>query len=493
MSPTTPADDETRRLLHRTIAAVRDDMATLSFNTAIARLDRAEQPPHPGRARASGARRARSCEPLVLMLAPLAPHVAEELWARLGHADTLAYETFPTADPALLVDDTVEVPVQVNGKVRARVDGGGRRRRRRARGRGARRRRGSPRCSTARRSARSSSSPAGSSTSSSAEPRSWRSARGSTPEAQVRVRARRRASTPRGPASSSCRVLTPGVAAMTLGRWILVRRGHEPTSGCIAHELVHVEQWRDARRGPVPARRTSATTARPRAPGSATGPRTVPSRSRPRRGCAAAGSPDRSAAQVGLLPSGRFPERFLPSCSARPEEAMSPPEIHPPRPGPHGRPSSSSSSATGGPIHACASARCSLRRRASPASSGTRPAAPRPPRSAAPHRRRPIAPPRAASVTTTRAAGAGARRRRRRPAGSGAGRAPAPGWPTRSRPRAARCPEADLDRLNLAAKVADGQRILVERVGAPATRSTSAAARRDPVTPPAAPTADGAA
>ena len=60
-------------------------------------------------------------EALVLMVAPLAPHVAEELWQRLGHGDTLMYEPFPTADPALLVEDTVEVPVQVNGKVRARV------------------------------------------------------------------------------------------------------------------------------------------------------------------------------------------------------------------------------------------------------------------------------------------------------------------------------------------------------------------------------------
>ena len=52
------------------------------------------------------------------MVAPLAPHIAEELWARLGHTDTLTYEPFPVADPAWLVDDTVEVPVQVNGKVR---------------------------------------------------------------------------------------------------------------------------------------------------------------------------------------------------------------------------------------------------------------------------------------------------------------------------------------------------------------------------------------
>jgi leucyl-tRNA synthetase len=60
-------------------------------------------------------------EPLVLMVAPLAPHVAEELWSRLGHDDTLAYEAFPVAEPTLLVEASVEVPVQVNGKVRGRV------------------------------------------------------------------------------------------------------------------------------------------------------------------------------------------------------------------------------------------------------------------------------------------------------------------------------------------------------------------------------------
>jgi leucyl-tRNA synthetase len=60
-------------------------------------------------------------EALVLMTAPLAPHVAEELWHRLGHDDTVTYAPFPTADPALLVDDTIEYPVQVNGKVRTRI------------------------------------------------------------------------------------------------------------------------------------------------------------------------------------------------------------------------------------------------------------------------------------------------------------------------------------------------------------------------------------
>jgi len=60
-------------------------------------------------------------EPLVLLLAPLAPHMAEELWSRMGHDRSLASEPFPTADPAWLVRDTVEVAVQVNGKLRARI------------------------------------------------------------------------------------------------------------------------------------------------------------------------------------------------------------------------------------------------------------------------------------------------------------------------------------------------------------------------------------
>ena len=114
------ADDETRRVLHRTIAAVRDDMASMSFNTAIARLTECNN--HLTRVVArDGATPREVAEPLVLMCAPLVPHVAEELWSRLGHADTLTYGSFPTADPAWLFDDTVEVPVQVNGKVRARV------------------------------------------------------------------------------------------------------------------------------------------------------------------------------------------------------------------------------------------------------------------------------------------------------------------------------------------------------------------------------------
>jgi leucyl-tRNA synthetase len=110
-----PVPDELNRLLHKTIHAVREGYETLRFNTSIARitqLNNAVTQAYPD----GGAPRALA-EPLVLMLAPLAPHVAEELWARLGHRSSVVWAPFPDADPALLVDDTVEVPVQINGKL----------------------------------------------------------------------------------------------------------------------------------------------------------------------------------------------------------------------------------------------------------------------------------------------------------------------------------------------------------------------------------------
>src|SRR6266487_3663989 len=114
-----PIPDELNRLLHKTIHAVRDGYETLRFNTSIARiteLNNAIVAAYPN----GGAPRALA-EPMVLMLAPLAPHIAEELWSRLGHAESLAWQAFPAADPALLVDEAVDVPVQVNGKVRSVV------------------------------------------------------------------------------------------------------------------------------------------------------------------------------------------------------------------------------------------------------------------------------------------------------------------------------------------------------------------------------------
>ncbi len=115
----TPADDDTRRLLHRTIAGVRADMPTMGFNTAVAKLITLNN--HVTQVAAAGGAPRDVIEPMVLMLAPLAPHVAEELWSRLGHPESLAYEAFPIADDAWLVEDTVEYPVQVNGKVRGKI------------------------------------------------------------------------------------------------------------------------------------------------------------------------------------------------------------------------------------------------------------------------------------------------------------------------------------------------------------------------------------
>ncbi len=114
-------DDDTLRRLHHTITVVRADVEALHYNTAIARL--MELVSHSARLAArDGALPRALAEPLVLMTAPLAPHIAEELWSRLGHPESLAYEAFPVADPALAAEDTVELPVQVNGKVRFTVE-----------------------------------------------------------------------------------------------------------------------------------------------------------------------------------------------------------------------------------------------------------------------------------------------------------------------------------------------------------------------------------
>jgi leucyl-tRNA synthetase len=110
------ADEETRRRLHRTIDVVGRDLAELRFNSAIAKL--IELNNHLTK---HGATPREVAEPLVLMLSPYAPHIGEELWSRLGHDATIAYEPFPVADAELLVDETVEYPVQVNGKLRGHV------------------------------------------------------------------------------------------------------------------------------------------------------------------------------------------------------------------------------------------------------------------------------------------------------------------------------------------------------------------------------------
>ncbi|HSI27077.1 MAG TPA: class I tRNA ligase family protein, partial [Aeromicrobium sp.] len=111
------ASDDLRQALHRSVDAVRIELDGMRFNTAIARLIELTNV-----ITKSSARPREVVSPLVLMLAPFAPHVAEELWSRLGHAESLAYTPFPTADPAFLVQESVTCVVQVQGKVRARLD-----------------------------------------------------------------------------------------------------------------------------------------------------------------------------------------------------------------------------------------------------------------------------------------------------------------------------------------------------------------------------------
>jgi leucyl-tRNA synthetase len=116
-----PLDQATERLLHSTIAQVREHYAGLRFNIAIARLQ--ELASHAARIAAGRGRLPRAlAEPLALMVAPLAPHVGEELWARLGHRESLACAPFPQADPALAAEPTVVLPVQVNGRTRLRIE-----------------------------------------------------------------------------------------------------------------------------------------------------------------------------------------------------------------------------------------------------------------------------------------------------------------------------------------------------------------------------------
>jgi leucyl-tRNA synthetase len=114
--PDGPGSESQQRLLARTIDKVTRDLERFDFNTAISALmvlarDVEKDGPMP-RAIA---------ESLVKLLAPLAPHLAEELWFRLGHEGTIAYAPWPAADPRWFVDETVEISVQVSGKLRARV------------------------------------------------------------------------------------------------------------------------------------------------------------------------------------------------------------------------------------------------------------------------------------------------------------------------------------------------------------------------------------
>ncbi|WP_438033144.1 leucine--tRNA ligase [Sorangium sp. So ce204] len=109
-------DDATSRQLHRTIKKVTGDIEGMAFNTAISammvfvnHLSSLPSPPREAVLR------------LILLVSPFAPHLAEELWRLTGHERSLSYEPWPTYDEAFCVDDVLEIPVQVNGKVRGRV------------------------------------------------------------------------------------------------------------------------------------------------------------------------------------------------------------------------------------------------------------------------------------------------------------------------------------------------------------------------------------
>jgi leucyl-tRNA synthetase len=114
-----PADAPSRTLLHRTITAVREDLTALRFNTAVAKLITLNN--HLTQLSSAAGPPREIAEPLVLMIAPFTPHVAEELWSRLGHSGSLVHEPFPVADPAWSMIEQIEYPVQINGKVRARL------------------------------------------------------------------------------------------------------------------------------------------------------------------------------------------------------------------------------------------------------------------------------------------------------------------------------------------------------------------------------------
>ena len=110
------APAEILKSLHKTIKKVTDDTATLNFNTAISQmmvyindLSKLETLPR------------EAWEPLVLMIAPYAPHLAEELWEKAGHKPSVANVSWPQYNEALTIDAEIQIVCQINGKVRAKI------------------------------------------------------------------------------------------------------------------------------------------------------------------------------------------------------------------------------------------------------------------------------------------------------------------------------------------------------------------------------------
>jgi len=112
-----PATEETQRIVARTVKKVTQDMDRMAFNTAISALMQLTN-----HLMSLEAVPREAAEALALLVSPFAPHLGEELWSRLGHPQTLAYEPWPTYDEALCQDNTVELGVQVNGKTRGSLE-----------------------------------------------------------------------------------------------------------------------------------------------------------------------------------------------------------------------------------------------------------------------------------------------------------------------------------------------------------------------------------
>ncbi|MEX2306533.1 MAG: leucine--tRNA ligase [Pirellulales bacterium] len=110
-----PTADE-NRVLHQTILAVSDDIRSLAFNTAISRMME-----FTNYFTTASDRPREVLGKFLLLLSPFAPHIAEELWQALGHRQSLAHEPWPEFDPELAKQDTIEIPVQINGKVRSKI------------------------------------------------------------------------------------------------------------------------------------------------------------------------------------------------------------------------------------------------------------------------------------------------------------------------------------------------------------------------------------
>ncbi|MGW1492842.1 leucine--tRNA ligase [Streptomyces sp. NPDC002402] len=114
----TEADEPTLRALHKAIDGAGQDLAALRFNTAIAKITELNN----HLTKVGGPLSRSVAERLVLLIAPLAPHIAEELWHKLGHGDSVVHQDFPVADPVYVVDESVTCVVQIKGKVKARLE-----------------------------------------------------------------------------------------------------------------------------------------------------------------------------------------------------------------------------------------------------------------------------------------------------------------------------------------------------------------------------------